>query len=591
MSSVPPKDRTRSWSVAEFEKYRQPLTEFVKSKILPPLDANECRRILVTAPVKSGKREIVEYIAVRDLSHCPRRVHAFVSAFHRVADEEQRDELKIHNLTVFSLRTKAQAVKCCAWIAAEIASGKQVVIHIDECDFGTGEKQILSSVYAQVRANINVSVILYSATPQEVLFSGEVNEEEYNGIIDDLFSSGEQIVYTPPATFCGPKRFLEAGLIINATPLFKKDGAKIVLTGQGKEIIVTLRAGLATGRNILVLRLSYSDLGGDKTQRTENKAIHQFLKRWQTVPELDGCIVIADKSEKDIPSTPSVIKQKIGWSDRRYWDMLTTDKPIIVVIDQTSSRSTEWACHGRVAAYHDYRNTIVFSTISQAQERVNHYSGKYPGGFQPIAVYGHLPSFKLSAGIIGYKEYLQQEWKAKKVDRRTAGSDTPAYHIVSTTPPHGIHPEYPTALSEADTEIALQDLGCAADIKMSARVGGAVRMKAVYAAEFARCDETGFPALKETLDDRFGKSFENPFARSKSEGLAADGRFKGYLRGWEVMDYDTDIKIQPGWGVDQGAPRLTICYKDGVLGIAIRYHTGTLKEENTLSTYGSIYQH
>ena len=126
MSSIPPKDNKHSWSVAIFETHRSPLTNFLKNRILPLLDSQECRRIVVRAPVKSGKREMVEYLAVRDQAHSPQRVHGFVSSFHRVADEEQRKELAIHNMRVFSLRNKKQAEECAAWATEQIAAGKQV---------------------------------------------------------------------------------------------------------------------------------------------------------------------------------------------------------------------------------------------------------------------------------------------------------------------------------------------------------------------------------------------------------------------------------------------------------------------------------
>ena len=53
----------KPWPVAEFEKQRAHLTHFVREDILPLLESAECHRIIVRAPVKCGKREMVEYIA------------------------------------------------------------------------------------------------------------------------------------------------------------------------------------------------------------------------------------------------------------------------------------------------------------------------------------------------------------------------------------------------------------------------------------------------------------------------------------------------------------------------------------------------
>ena len=107
----PRKDSRNGWSVAQFETYRPILTTFLNTRVRPLLDSNECQRILIEAPVKSGKREMVEYLAMRDEAHNPTRVHTFISAFHRVADENQRNELERHNLKIFSLTKKPDVNK------------------------------------------------------------------------------------------------------------------------------------------------------------------------------------------------------------------------------------------------------------------------------------------------------------------------------------------------------------------------------------------------------------------------------------------------------------------------------------------------
>lgn len=587
-TAVPEKDNRHGWSVADFERNRLSLTDFLKTRITHLLDAEVCRRILIRAPVKSGKREMVEYLAVRDHAEFPRRVHAFASAFHRMADEEQREELGIHNMEVFSLTKKASAERAVSWINDQIATRKQVVLHIDECDFGAGDKQVLAVIYKRFRDSPNVTVILYSATPQEVLFSGEVEEEELE-MLDDILSTGERIEYTPPETFRGPGSFLDADLVVEAKPFFYKEGETLCLSNQGREIVAALRQAAASrsGRNIGVLRLSYCDLGGARSNRKENKAIYQFLRGWQTIPELAGFLVIADKGDNNsLP--PGADAERIPWSSASYWKRQTDSSPILIVIDQTSSRSTEWKCHDRVNVYHDFRNTIVFSTISQAQERVNHYTGRY-GSFQQIRVYGHKKTFLLSAGRISYTEYMHLEWEARKVDRRVVGDGVDVYHIRSTSPEHVPHPNYPVPLVKSDANRALQELGCFCDIKVSARVSGTVRRVRVYDAEFYPCTKETFSQVRQVLQahPRGARDFQDPFQRSEAEGLDG-GNYKGYLRGWRVLDFDADVYTQRGWGVIDG-PRVTICYRDGVLGVALRYDTGNTTDVNTLETRRSMY--
>lgn len=595
MASLPRKDAKHSWSVAMFETHRTPLTEFLKQRIQPLLDASECQRVLIRAPVKSGKREMVEYLAKRDEAHMPLRVHAFVSAFHRAADEIQRQELKIHNMEVFSLTSKQKADSCIEWIRSMIASGKKVVLHIDECDFASGDRQILSKVYRNVRTNQDVSTILYSATPQEVLFSGEVEEDEHQEMLDEIIHTGERVEYTPPSSFCGPARFLEENLVIEATPFFRKTGATLTLSQQGREILTDLRRSIASGnrRNILILRLSYSDLGGSTQDKLKNKAIYQFLKDWQTIPELSDCLVYADKSEKDIPDSSEVIKEKIQWSNKLFWEAKRTDIPIIVVIDQTSSRSTEWKCHDHVFATHDFRNKLIFSVISQAQERVNHYTEPY-GGFQRIKVYGHKKSFQLSAGIISYTDYMNHEWEKRKVDQRVAdrlGLVGPHYIIRRTSGNHETHPDYRSPLPEHECNRILQEIGCFAEVKVSARVRGGTKLVPIYSSEFYPCTKQTFSSVKTRFEGRFpDHRFQNPFINSEQKGLD-NHKYKGYLREWKVFDYETEIVTQPGYGVSPNHPRLTICYRNEILGIALRYDTGRKETKNTLTTFKSMYAH
>jgi hypothetical protein len=58
----------KPWPVAVFEEQRPHLTKFVRESIVPLLDDSECRRIVLRAPVKCGKREMVEYIAMRGVA-------------------------------------------------------------------------------------------------------------------------------------------------------------------------------------------------------------------------------------------------------------------------------------------------------------------------------------------------------------------------------------------------------------------------------------------------------------------------------------------------------------------------------------------
>jgi hypothetical protein len=584
----------KPWSVAVFESQRPHLTSFVRDEVSDHVETAEVRRILIRAPVKSGKREIAEYIAKRDEVTPPKRVHAFLSAWHRVADAEQRLELKGHNMEVFPIIDEKSAAKYLAWAATKKAAGLHIINHLDECDHGSGKKQLLSRVWASIRDDDAITTILYSATHQEVLFSGEIDDDEHNAMMEEFVREGVCIEYTPPEGYCGPATFLTAGLVKEATPFFTKDGAAVSLTPQGRQIVLDLRAAMVAEpkRNMVVLRLSGSFVKGGRSEIKENKSIYQFLKNIAAFPELHDFIVVADKGSSADIRSPRVSVEKIQWSDPLYWRRQATAIPTLLVIDQTSSRSTEWACHDRIFATHDYRNEIQYSTISQAQERVNHYRQRY-GAFQPIRVFGSVKTFQLSAGLIDYGTYLQHEWESRKV------TNADKWIVRKTATGHARHPDCPAAgLPEAAATKLLQELGCYADNKLSGRVAGRVVEKPIYAAAWRLCTETTFPVTFEAFCGSPPAGFvktavRNPFiaARAymakKEPALLAAGQWLGQHRGWKKLDFDRDIEGSADMG-STGGTRIKVCYRAGSLGVAIVWQTGT-EMVDSLRAYKSMY--
>jgi hypothetical protein len=600
MLSIPSKNSRNGWSVAEFEKYRPHLVSFIKKEIIPSVDNSISRRILIRAPVKSGKREIAEYIAKRDEAHNPSRVHAFISSFVRKADEDQRKEMKKHNLEVFPILTRQNVDKCIEWVKSQNGDNKNIILHYDECDYGSGHRQLLANIYNEFRDCLTIKYILYSATPEEVFFSGEVDftddRDEYDEIIDEIEEEGKVVYYNPPTEFCGPSNFLDANLVKNATPFFHIKNGKMELSIQSKDIINRMTEGIEKGskRNIIMLRLSASDISRSEASKKDNKEIYQFAKKWKEIPELAEAVIYADKDEKDIPDADDIIKTNIQYSNPQFWKGITTSCPVFIVYDQTSSRSTEWKCHDRIFATHDYRNTINYSIVSQAQERVNHYIGYYKE-FQPIEVYGHKKTFELSTGRISYAEYVIQDWQKKKLDTRIADRlelEGSYYKLIfkghqST--------EYPDPLPEEVCNRILQEKGCFAKINVSPRVNNTIKDTNEYNVHFEKCDKNTFAKISNTFKEKFPEfkekysmyNFKNPFIESEERGLA-DNKYKGYLRGWKVWEFK-EVESQPGWGAKK-KPRLTICYCEGILGVALRYSTGKTKRTGSLETHKSMYK-
>lgn len=580
---LPPR---KPWSVDQFQSYRRHVTDFVDTNIVPLVRSNRCSRIVLHGPVKGGKREIAEYTALRDAvtSGQAQRVHAFTSAWHRTADDDQRSELKQHNLHVFSIISKEKAIECIRWIKTQIENGRDVVIHLDECDHGSGVRQLLGRVWREIRENNRVTVILYSATPEEVLYSDEIDSDsEYDDLIDTMMNTGHYLKYTPPSAFCGPARFLDENLVRNAMPFFQGTS----LTPQGREICTGLRECMSLNprRNMVFLRLSYSTLRQDRGNRKASKSIHQFLRVIDQIPELNGVSVLVDKDEHFECNSPRVLKERIQWSNPTYWNLKATGVPILIVADQTSTRSTEWAFHDRVYAEHDFRNIVQFGTTSQAQERVNHYDTKY-GGFQPIIVYGSVKTFQLSAGRISYEEYLTNEWYSRKVDRRRSG-DSELYEVKNTATGE-LHPGSQTPVTREESDRILQESGSYADQSLSARVRGSVRNVAIVDTTWHSCNVETFDEVSRSEEFRRQSGvhrFQNPFIPPQMIG----DLFTGYLRERRVFQYSEVSDSRWGFNRTTNGPRLTVCYRDGVLGIALRTLIG-FEIQNTLSAFRSMYR-
>ena len=646
----------KPWSVDQFEEYRSHMTSFVRLEVVPLLnhhDTSNVKRLLIHGQVKVGKREIVEYIAVRD-SINQMRVHVFISSFHRKADDSQRDELELHGIHVYSIHSARRRAAAIKFIGDQLGFSPHmfVVIHWDECDYGTGDSQNLAELHKMFRDHPRIFNIYYSATPEEMLYSNEIarNRDPEDSIISDFYEDGVVLKYKPPVGYCGAQEFLDNNLVFQVLPFFDCHGNTIRLSDQAKEIIADARAEMkATNRrrrrmqdalddaedagdlvrvetikaemaqlpvrNIISLRLSYF-LNDDDDDESEDdasvassnkacKAIYAFLKCSQYVDELKDVEIRADKPDvKELDVLPNVTTEVVQWSKKCYWDGIPTNKVVIFVNDQTSTRSTEWVCHDRIFATHDYRKRLTFNTVAQAQLRPAHYKQNY-GGFQPIRIYGDLKTFRFAVGQISAVEYLNSEWYVRKIPK----SDPPMFRIkndVDAKRPmpaikvDGITYEGLPNKAGYSAEIVqrmLVQLGGTnnGSSKMSQRVRGNSKLVPVIKAQFYPCD----PAQKyKTLDiinedPEFedllnGHTFTGAglFAHQDPETQL----YKGYLRGRKVLEYDQMENELWGIRIGQEHARLTECYRNGELGLCLRVATGERREVNDLSVYKSMYQ-
>ena len=283
-----------------------------------------------------------------------------------------------------------------------------------------------------------------------------------------------------------------------------------------------------------------------------------------------------------------MLTQRIQWSNEQYWNLLGKERPILMVIDQTSSRSTEWKCHHRVFATHDFRKELRYSTVSQAQERTNHYEPTY-GGFQRIHIYGSIKTHLLSAGKISYEKYLTHDWKKKKINSQKTEE---RYRVISDT--KVLHRECPEeGLTDLESDRLLQKLGCFGEMCLSSRIMGGIREIPVYKGVWKQVTQSTWSEFWAGYNST-GRKARNPFDAAAS--IKAPGcPWLGQHRGWkhlccirdelyEVLP-DENRKLDLSWG---GGDRIKVCYHNGDLGVFIVNKVG-MRTENTLTAYKSMY--
>jgi len=593
------------------EKRFKVVTDFVRAELEPQLRNH--RHIVVHGPVKCGKRRIVQYTAkFTQSSYCS---HAFISAFHRVSDKDQRDEMKGYGLMVFSGGSKVADEACFKWIDDELAKhpNQHVVIHLDECDYGTGIEQCLSKLWAKIRNNPRITTVLYSATPDEVIHSGECKT------ITEEFSSDDTLVipFHPGLTYCGAAEFIRRRLVHEAEPFFMGNKGQELLTTQALTILTKLREGLLVNkrRNTIFLRISSKEREEDDDSKMP---IHAFVDALITgrFPELAGFLVYLDKGTKygTIPSSANgieFISQDIPWSNKTFWNRLTTDCPVLVVYDQTCTRSTELGDHSRIFATHDYRKNITFSTVAQAQQRVNHYADPNADSdmyreFQEIQVYGHLKTWLYAAKALKFDEYLAEDYKAEV---ETSYPGIQAWRVVSISHPAlseftGNHAGkvMERHLSRDEAKALLKSLGNGRNITLSARVGGKVTKQNELKHIFISCPnmEADFEKVKQFAAEKYAVmhptkpmaiNIRCPFEISRRiKGIQTGGKWLGYQKGavkgnWGFWQFDEIKSMGDPLGSFEGlAPRRVICYNGDELGVALSFPTGRKINVSSITT-------
>jgi hypothetical protein len=386
-------NRVHPWTVEEFQKDRKEQFDCA-TQIVTALEYNS--NVLVTAPVKSGKRQIAEIVAmIYGNREGANNRHCFITALNRIDTKNQIEELSKYNLDVVVLaKTKDRRnLKQKLDLASD---PNNIIVHFDESDYGTGIKNLFRDVF-DVCKKRKIKLVCYSATNEEAAKSG-------------FADVAKTIKMVPNELYKGAEWFLDNDLVHDPQPFF--DGKDITPHGE-----VITNDWLTSNKPLAILRLA----GGEKDNGLYSAFKSSSAQAWLTqhkirVECIDGNNPFDWMSEYE----------------RLVSDFQKLQVRTLLVINQTCSRSTELGFHKHLEFLHDYRNgESNYGTLAQAYLRVAHY---HPEGHR-IHVYGNKDVFELAAGRISHEDYNG------KLGARISKQTTKAGNALAQSEEHWYTPE------------------------------------------------------------------------------------------------------------------------------------------------------
>jgi hypothetical protein len=359
------------------------------------------KNISIKAEEKSGKRGIMECIhVILMLSYLedspffsndePKSI--YVTALNRKDTKVQHDEQEKFGITSCILRNATKSNELLVKIVeimTDESNNSMVYIHLDECDYGTGDTQSLSKLYNHPSISLwkhRIKFITYSATPEELEKSDKVE------VPDWAFHT-----FVPADTYFGARKYLDNDLIYTPEEFF--DGARI--TAHGKGIIGEVKGNCLNesnpekikSRNIIVVRTAPGQLNVINNLKVQ-------------LEEDNGCeIQIYDQKNGfewgGLNSWAKLGKEEYINPDNGIISFEHTGKPVVIFICQTCTRSTEIhkLGHKRIYAWHDNRSLSdnkCYNTLSQAIGRVKHYTD---GVENTIKLYCDINVIKTTLGM------------------------------------------------------------------------------------------------------------------------------------------------------------------------------------------------
>jgi hypothetical protein len=396
------KEEEEKTDIGYFKSERPDQYKYVIKELLPCTD----RIVVIHAPVKSGKRHIVEIYSSLTNGYS---INMFISTWNRKSDSEQHTRLKHEdfNMKVHTFSTKKGLDTCIKDINTSLKSVKnsdtKIILHIDEMDFGAGNKMLLSKVFETYKYNDRVRFFLYSATCEIV--KSEIN---------DYTKSYKYAEFVPSSKYYGIKNYIVDGRFFEADDFVDFINGSAVLSDHADELLndlVEQAKDTSHHRHIGVVRLA------GRVPNTKNDQVFDYFK------ELENYIV--EKYHIECTFISHKDERNAKWNNIAHWKneiiLGKTRYPKLYILNQMAGRSTQWKCHPFLCWYHCKRGKDTpIGTIIQDQERPVYYMNEYNKN-NNIKIYGNELIARYSAGLLSLQDCTMETKKHINTNCRMKG--------------------------------------------------------------------------------------------------------------------------------------------------------------------------
>lgn len=346
------------YTVAYFGEKFPEISQFVDG-IMEQVVAGK-RNIGVKADVKSGKRNMVEVIALKSGSPVK-----YVTSLNRKDVKSQQTELKTYGVETHVMDRKGVKPDAAIHdIQNSLTRSELVIACFDECDYGSGSGQVLEPLFKALLDNPRVVKVYFSATFHETAFSDLALRNDF-----------VKMTFIPPSTYRGAAYFLTNNLVFDPLPFFEIEDGTLSITPHAYQV---LRESITATRHIGVVRVPGKGIPMSLFKDDDKRKVLEQELTQAVDGKLWKIVVIDDSSPFD-------------WENDETLDGHTSKKNYLFVIKQTCTRGTDlkgW--HPKLAFWHDSRGApkTNLNTTIQAFLRPSHYT-TMPGynGEQPIRLY------------------------------------------------------------------------------------------------------------------------------------------------------------------------------------------------------------